>query len=148
MGNILSTLKKQEGRSKVPQHIENLVRQIRYKTKNIADKSLSAIRAVNETYYKMFAPISEKSWPFFLRFRHYSPKLVFTLSDKTRPRFNEPFSDSCLSHLLGTVGGKSRKCVIPAKCWTTMTLKGQNNYALTHQMIYFQFGVTHGRLYF
>ena len=65
-----------------------------------------------------------------------------------RYRFAGSMSDDCITKLLGTSPkAHGRSCIITKECLQYATQPNRKGYHLTHQFIYFLFGINNGTVF-
>jgi len=93
-------------------------------------------------YTKMFVPIIDRPMTYAIDWHNYDPELVW---DNTKDlEIDEQKSDNCITMLLGSNPNIEGKCHVTDQCSEQSTKPNLKGYFLTHQLLYFLAGETHG----
>ena len=111
------------------------------KVENAASMVYKYLEQSKSKYVEQFNKVIEKPW-FFSMSEHDIRHSLINVQPSDH-RFKERFSDFCFGKLIQSKSSND-ECDIPEKCWRAMTRRGLKNYSLTHQALYFIFGILYG----
>jgi len=93
-------------------------------------------------YTKMYLPIIDRPMTYAIDWHYYDRELVW---DNSKDLKNEErISDNCITMLLGSNPNIKAKCHVTHQCLKKSTKTNLKGYFLTHQLLYFLAGETHG----